>query len=106
MDVKAVCLVTTLAGLIFAASATTETDSCLQHPNRTLPCPHQLYRLMQLPDQPEATVRCICVTDFQPFLQQPESEVAQIRQRMDRRQLEAQLSMELEPILRILRRED
>lgn len=106
MSVRSVLLGTTLSGLIFSATATTNTDTCLQQPNRTLPCPHQLYRLMQLPDQPEATVRCICVTDFQPFLQQPESEVAQIRQRMDRRQLEAQLGMELEPILRILRRED
>ncbi|MCC5824856.1 hypothetical protein [Alkalimonas sp.] len=106
MGVKAVLLGTALSGLTFSAMATTATDTCLQQPNRTLPCPHQLYRLMQLPDQQEAGVRCICVTDFQPFLQQPESEVAQIRQRMDRRQLEAQLGMELEPILRILRRED
>ncbi|MEE2001733.1 hypothetical protein QWY20_09735 [Alkalimonas sp. MEB108] len=106
MGVKTVLLGTVLMGLSFSASASTLTDTCLQQPNRTLPCPHQLYRLMQLPDQQTAAVRCICVTDFQPFLQQPESEVAQIRQRMDRRQLEAQLGMELEPILRVLRRED
>lgn len=106
MAVRAVLLGAGLYGLIFSAAATTGTETCLQQPNRTTPCPHQLYRLMHLPDQPTAGVRCICVTDFQPFLQQPGSEVAQIRQRMDRRQLEAQLGMELEPILRILRRED
>ncbi len=100
VSIAAACL------LFGPATAWAAFEDCLQDPNRTFPCPHQLVRIMQLPDQPEPAVRCICVSDFAPFLQTPESEVAQIRQRMDKRQLEAQLGMELEPILRVLRRED
>jgi hypothetical protein len=81
-------------------------SECVQNPRRVKACPHLLYRIMQLPDQTAPALRCICVEDFQPFIQQPSSEVAQVRQRMDRSQLEAELGMELEPILRILRRED
>lgn len=94
------------ASIVFPAQASANDMTCLQSPQRTKACPHLLYRLMRLPDQSSASVRCICVTDFQPFLQYPKSEVHLIRLRMDRRQLEAELNMELEPILQVLRREN
>lgn len=102
----AVIMMLAIAASLLPAQSLAADSECVQNPRRVKACTHLLYRIMQLPDQSSAQVRCICVEDFQPYMQQPSSEVAQIRQRMDRRQLEAELGMELEPILRILRRED
>lgn len=105
MKHAAIMILLFVGGLFTETSFAADSD-CVQNPRRVKACSHLLYRMMQLPDQTSAQMRCICVEDFQTFLQQPSSDVAQIRQRMDRRQLEAELGMELEPILRILRRED
>lgn len=81
-------------------------QQCIQAPKRTAACPNLLYRVGQLPGMEKPAMLCICATDFTPLLTTPDDESAQIRQRMTRRQLEAELGIPLEPILRLLSRQD
>lgn len=77
-------------------------QQCIQHKNRVKACPHQLYRADKLPSQNKTQLLCICVTDFQPLLQQPGSEQQKIEQNMTRRQYEVEYGDDLPVILAIL----
>lgn len=90
-------LCTIFSGAVFA--------SCLQTAARSTPCPNQIYRAMQLPGMEKPALRCICVTDFLPLLedaQTPEQSLAQLRLKQ---RLKTELQHDIEPVLQILRRE-
>ncbi|WP_213996998.1 hypothetical protein [Arsukibacterium sp.] len=80
-------------------------QQCIQHKNRVKACPHQLYRADKLPSQPKTQLLCICVTDFQPLLQQPTNEQQKIEQNMTRRQYQVEYGDDLPVILAILQRQ-
>lgn len=77
-------------------------EQCIQHKNRVKACPHQLYRADKLPSHNTTQLLCICVTDFQPLLQQPDNEQQKIEQNMLRRQYQVQFGDDLPVILAIL----
>ncbi|MBV2129655.1 hypothetical protein [Arsukibacterium indicum] len=78
-------------------------QQCIQQKNRVKACPHLLYRADKLPSHNTTQLLCICVTDFQPLLYQPDNEQQKIEQNMTRRQFEAEYGDDLAVILAILR---
>lgn len=87
------------------AAQSDDTANCIKAASRNSPCPHQIYRAMQLPNMEKPALRCICITDFSPLLKSadnPEQRLAQLRLRQ---QFEAELQHGIEPVLQIIRRE-
>lgn len=79
--------------------------ACIKAENRTSPCPHQIYRAVQLPNMERPELRCICVTDFLPLLTEPENAEQRLAQLRLKQQFRAQLQHDIEPLLQIIRRE-
>lgn len=88
---------TLFSGAVFA--------SCLQMAERSAPCPNQIYRAMQLPGMEKPALRCICVTDFLPLLEDAETPEQRLAQLRLKQRLKAELEHDIEPVLQILRRE-
>ncbi|MDX3775436.1 hypothetical protein QE250_15045 [Chromatiaceae bacterium AAb-1] len=98
-------LLSILILLLLSLPATAaKTSQCIQSPKRVSACPNLLYRSAQLPAMEKPQLLCICATDFSELLQPATTDTELIRQRMTKRQLEAELGMPVEPILDILRR--
>lgn len=94
--------------LLFANTAlavTTKTESCISAASRTSACPHQLYRIMQLPDRTEPAVRCICITDFQALINAATTPEQQATQRRLAQQYSKELGYDVDILLQVLRRE-
>ena len=89
-----------MAALTF--SAATQAD-CIQSPERTLACPHQIYRLGQLENMAKPAMLCICVADFKEFLTVPTDRDEAHKQKLKRLKLEYALGQKIEPILQVLR---
>jgi len=89
-----------IATLTFSASTLAD---CIQSPERTLACPHQIYRLGQLENMAKPAMLCICATDFQEFLTVPADEDEAHKQKLKRLKLEYALGQKIEPILQVLR---
>lgn len=87
--------------LAIANSAAT----CIKAESRTSPCPHQIYRAVQLPNMERPELRCICVTDFLPLLSEPENAEQRLAQLRLKQKLSAQLQHDIEPLLQIIRRD-
>lgn len=83
-------------------SATTLAD-CIQSPERTLACPHQIYRLGQLENMTKPAMLCICVADFKEFLTVPADKDEAHKQKLKRLKLEYALGQKIEPVLQVLR---
>ena len=92
-----------LLGITTIAFSSTLSADCIQAPTRTQACPHQIYRLGQLDGMPKPAILCICVTDFQEFLKQPEDKDEALEQSMKRLKLEQELGQKIAPILKVLR---
>ncbi len=86
----------------FTLSASALAD-CIQSPERTLACPHQIYRLGQLENMAKPAMLCICVADFQEFLTVPTDEDEAHKQKLKRLKLEYALGQKIEPILQVLK---
>ena len=89
-----------LAGLSFSTDVLAD---CIQSPERTVACPHQIYRLGQLENMAKPAVLCICVADFKEFLTVPADEDEAYKQKLKRLKLEYALGQKIEPILQVLR---
>jgi hypothetical protein len=76
---------------------------CIQSPERTQACPHQLYRLGQLEHMTKPAMLCICVADFKEFLTTPTDEDKAHQQKLKRLKLEYALGYNIEPILTVLK---
>ena len=76
-----------IASIPLSAFAVPET--CIQDPSRTLECPRIKYKMANLTDKNSGKkVRqlvCICLTDFEDLLIEPESEVAKSMKRRELR---------------------
>lgn len=91
-----------LLGTLFSGAVVA---SCLQMAERSAPCPNQIYRAMQLPGMEKPALRCICVTDFLPLLEDAETPEQRLAQLRLKQRLKAELAHDIEPVLQILRRE-
>lgn len=89
-----------LAGLSFSTAVLAD---CIQSPERTVACPHQIYRLGQLENMAKPAMLCICVADFKEFLTVPTDEDEAHKQKLKRLKLEYALGQKIEPILQVLR---
>ncbi len=89
-----------LAGLSFSTAVLAD---CIQSPERTMACPHQIYRLGQLENMAKPAMLCICVADFKEFLTVPTDEDEAHKQKLKRLKLEYALGQKIEPILQVLR---
>lgn len=89
-----------LAGLTFSTGALA---NCIQSPERTQACPHQVYRLGQLENMAKPAMLCICAADFKEFLTVPADEDEAHKQKLKRLKLEYALGQKIEPILQVLR---
>ena len=89
-----------LAALTFSSAVLAD---CLQSPDRTVACPHQIYRLGQLENMAKPAVLCICVADFKEFLTVPADEDEAHKQKLKRLKLEYALGQKIEPILQVLK---
>jgi hypothetical protein len=87
---------------VFTFSTAVSAD-CIQSPERTQACPHQIYRLGQLENMAKPAMLCICVVDFNEFLTVPADEDAAHKQKLKRLKLEYALGQKIEPILQVLR---
>jgi hypothetical protein len=79
-------------------------DSCIQHPNRSKPCPHQIYKLMKLQDDKPAKITCVCMTDFTKFLTPAKGDKETVMRKMELEQLKAQLQLNEAQILSLAKR--
>lgn len=89
-----------LATLTFCTQALAD---CIQSPQRTVACPHQIYRLGQLENMAKPAMLCICVADFKEFLTAPADEDEAHKQKLKRLKLEYALGQKIEPILQVLK---
>lgn len=95
-----VVLFISLMTLVFSTNTLAD---CIQSPERTTACPHQLYRLGQLENMPKPAMLCICVVDFKEFLTIPADPELAHKQKLKRLKLEYALGRKIEPILQVLR---
>ena len=85
---KIIAIVLTLVS--FSSSAV---DECIQAPMRAEPCPHQIYKLMQLDKSKPAKVTCICLSDFKKFLTEPTDDVQKQLRKLELKGLAADLQL-------------
>lgn len=81
-------------------------EQCLQLPERTEPCPHLIYKKAPKTLSSEASgnaVICVCLTDFDSLLQEPQSETERVAQQMRLRQVAAQLQLTPNQLLELVR---
>ena len=82
-------------------------ETCIQDPGRSLACPRIIYKTADLPDLDTGTTRnkvvCICLTDFQDWLVEPESEVEKKLKHMKIQSWTAQLGISEEKIKELIR---
>jgi len=98
-------LVVTLLLFGFEVTAA-DTLECIQQPKRVKACPHLLYRAAQLPDMEKADIICICVTDFYPLLENPQTEAEKVQYNMTRRQYAVTFGAKLQSVLDIIQRQN
>lgn len=89
----------------FSPLTAAERTQCIQDPQRLAACPHQLYRVAQLPAMTAPAVICICVTDFTKLLHRPVTEQEKDRANEMFQQMEAVHGEKLQMIIAILRRQ-
>lgn len=96
-----VCVLSSL--VLSALTFATARADCIQSPERTQACPHQLYRLGQLETMEKPAMLCICVADFKEFLTIPSDKDEAYKQQLKRMRLEYALGQKIEPILQVLK---
>ena len=79
-------------------------DQCIQAPKRAEPCPHQIYKLMQLNKEKPAKVTCICLSDFQKFLTEPKDDVEKQLRKLELKGLAADLQLTEQQIKNLAKR--
>ena len=79
-------------------------DECIQAPKRAEPCPHQIYKLMQLDQSKPAKVTCICLSDFQKFLTEPTDDLQKQLRKLELKGLAADLQLTEEQIKNLAKR--
>ncbi|GAA0374228.1 hypothetical protein GCM10009092_43070 [Bowmanella denitrificans] len=92
--------------LICTFSVQAVPEQCLQDPARTQPCPHLIYKQAQLTDKQGNNTKqlvCVCLSDFADLQAQPSSEAERVRQRMRLKSLAAQLNMDEQTLLELIR---
>jgi hypothetical protein len=92
-----------LSVLSVCTFSSAEAAECIQSPERTLACPHQIYRLGQLENMAKPAILCICVADFKEFLTEPSDRDEAHKQKLKRLKLEYALGQKIEPILQVLK---
>lgn len=79
-------------------------EQCIQAPKRAEPCPHQIYKLMQLEAEKPAKVTCVCLSDFQKFLTEPTDEVEKQLRKLELKGLAADLQLTEQQIKNLAKR--
>ena len=79
-------------------------NQCIQAPKRAKPCPHQIYKLMQLNKDQPAKVTCICLTDFEKFLTAPKDETEKQLRKLELKSLAADLQLTEQQIKNLAKR--
>lgn len=92
-----------LLSVLGVCSLSTAATECIQSPERTLACPHQIYRLGQLDTMEKPAILCICVADFKEFLSEPTDRDEAHKQKLKRLRFEYALGQKIEPILQVLK---
>lgn len=82
-------------------------EICIQDPQRSQACPRIIYKSADLPDTETGELKnqviCICMTDFQDWLVEPESEVEKKLKQMRIQSWTAQLGISEEKIKELIR---
>jgi hypothetical protein len=72
-------------------------EQCIEDPLRRAPCPHIIYKTVNLPNkttgEEERQLVCICLTDFKGLFSKADTEVKQKIKEMNLRSLSAQLGI-------------
>ncbi|XOV79553.1 MAG: hypothetical protein ACFHVJ_01020 [Aestuariibacter sp.] len=81
-------------------------EQCIEDPLRRNPCPHVIYKTVNLPNkdtgEDERQMVCICLTDFKDLFTKADSEVKQKIKEMNLRSLSAQLGISEEKLREIV----
>lgn len=91
---------------LFATSALALPEQCIQRPDRSTACERQFYRTASITDpdtgKKQKQVVCICMSDFESLLQQPQNETQVVQQRMELRMLSRLLDLPEQEILELI----
>lgn len=100
---KLILLVFTLG---FAPFTFALPEQCIEDPLRRNPCPHIIYKTVNLPNKDtgkdERQLVCICLTDFKDLFTRADTEVKQKIKEMNLRSLSAQLGISEEKLKEIV----
>jgi hypothetical protein len=82
-------------------------DTCIQDPQRSLECPRLIYKMATLPDkesgQNSRQFVCICLTDFEDLLIEPDNEVDKQLKKMQIQSWTAQLGISEEQLRELVK---
>lgn len=96
-------LVSLLMVAVFSNSINAEQSACLQHPKRTTPCPHSVYKAVPFKDDANKLV-CICLSDFTAFTTKPADDKEAVLQKLERQDMSIHLGLSEQEIIDLLKR--
>ncbi|GAB3027466.1 hypothetical protein [Bowmanella dokdonensis] len=92
-----------LLGALLSAQTLAVPDQCIQAPQRSQPCPHLIYKMARLDKDQPRQLLCVCLSDFKPLLQEPQTASERTARQMELRRLSAELGIEESLLLEIVR---